>query len=1115
MNKINRFFKVFITLSVMTIGTGNIYSQNMVVSTTQTAAQLVNNVLLGGGVTAGSITYTGSATSKGSFTTGSSIGFLMDEGIILTSGAATDVPGWNTSGATSTSAGGQTDADLSALISGSSSITDATILEFDFVPISDTIKFDYIFASEEYPEFACGNFNDVFAFFLSGPNPLGGNYVKQNLALITGTNTYVGVNTINNGTAGTNGNAANCTAIDANWTSYSQYYNDNPKNANIIKIKPDGYTDIFTARAAVVIGQTYHIKLAIADVSDDGFDSYVFIKARSFSSPSLTLNLAATPDTICPGAQVKLRATVANGTPNYTYNWSTGVTHTNSTLLVDSIFVNPTVSTNYIVTVTDNDGASLTDTVRVVVMNSLNVTISGTATICNGASTTLTASGASNYLWNNGLSTNPLTVSPSTSTWYRVTGTSSGCTDTASIYIAVNPVPNVAINGLASICGGNSTVLTASGATNYTWNNSSTNSSLTINPTANTTYSVIGITSGCSDTATFNILVVTPPIVSITGVDSICGGSSTTLTALGATSYLWSNGVSINSNLVTPLINTTYSVIGTTSGCSDTATILVVIKNIPIASITGTNTICRGDSTTLVAHGGNSYLWNNNSILSSIRVSPINSSNYNVIVNSNGCLDTAFYLVTVNLIPVVSIGGDSSICNGSSTSLTANGATSYQWSNGIGTAVNAVSPSLNTTYTVIGTSLGCKDTVSIQVVVKPNPIVSITGINSICVGNSTNLQASGANSYLWNTGFLTNTTSVAPIVNTTYNVIGTTNGCSDTAFYGVQVKMLPVLTIQGSNHLCIGDSITLNASGADNYLWSPSASLSATTGSVVVSNPINNIQYTLVGNLNGCVDSIFYPITVNPIPTIQIQSNIQSGCEPLMVSFNISSTPQAQSAVWTFGNSTTSTSLTPNAYYLNDGIFDVTLSITDVNGCKNNTAENQFITVYPKPVVYFTFSPSPGMVNEPVTFTSTSTENPVLWSWNFGDGNSTTNTVPVETYTYLSSRNFTVTHYVETINGCRDTISKTVTVITRLIIPNVMTPNGDGANDYFFIDGLQFLENCELKIYNRWGGVIYKSENYQNNWDGEGAADGTYFYILTVPDFLQTGPFSGSITLFK
>jgi gliding motility-associated-like protein len=327
--------------------------------------------------------------------------------------------------------------------------------------------------------------------------------------------------------------------------------------------------------------------------------------------------------------------------------------------------------------------------------------------------------------------------------------------------------------------------------------------------------------------------------------------------------------------------------------------------------------------------------------------------------------------------------------------------------------------------------------------------------------------------------------------------------------------MLPVLAIQGSNQLCIGDSITLNASGADSYLWSPSTALSLTTGSYVISKPLNNIQYTLVGNLNGCVDSISYPITVNPIPSIQVLSNIQSGCEPLAVSFNLSSTPQAQNVVWNFGNSTTSTSLTPNAIYPYDGVYDVTLSITDIHGCKNSIVENQFITVYPKPVVNFTSTPDPGMVNEAMTFTSSSTENPVLWSWNFGDGNSTTNTVPIENYTYQSSRNFTVTHYVETEHGCSDTVSKTVTVITRLVIPNVLTPNSDGANDYFVIDGLQFLENCVLKIYNRWGSVVYESTDYKNNWDGGALADGTYFYILTVPDFLKTGPFSGSVTLLK
>ena len=270
-----------------------ILSQNLVV-TPQTATYLINNVLLGNGLTATNITSKGGANQIGTFSGGFSLSpgipFLLDQGIILTSGSITDLPGNNTSGATSTAAGGVSDVDLQAIIQDQSNkTTDVGAIEFDFVATSDTIGFRYVFASEEYPEFACGGFNDVFAFFLTGPSPSGVAYNKKNIALIPNTNTPVSVNTVNAGVFGSQGNAANCDLFDVNWRNYSNYYHDNPKNSSTIKIKADGYTSVFTAGAKVVCGETYHIKLAIADVgySDNGYDSYVFLEAKSFVSPGV------------------------------------------------------------------------------------------------------------------------------------------------------------------------------------------------------------------------------------------------------------------------------------------------------------------------------------------------------------------------------------------------------------------------------------------------------------------------------------------------------------------------------------------------------------------------------------------------------------------------------------------------------------------------------------------------------------------------------------------------------------------------------------------------------------------------------------------------------------
>lgn len=239
----------------------------LTVNSSPTPAQLVQNVLLGSGVTATNITYTGNASARGSFSGTSNIGF--SSGLIMATGNITNAIGPNNSGSESTDFGtSSNDPDLSAI--ASLDINDVAILEFDFIPNADTIKFRYVFGSEEYMEFANSSYNDAFGFFLSGPNPAGGTYNAQNIAIIPGTTTPVTINNVN--------------ALSPNAAYY--FNNENPAGTTI---EYDGFTVPLTAMAAVSCGQTYHIKIAIADVGDNSYDSGVFIEAGSFSSPGVSI----------------------------------------------------------------------------------------------------------------------------------------------------------------------------------------------------------------------------------------------------------------------------------------------------------------------------------------------------------------------------------------------------------------------------------------------------------------------------------------------------------------------------------------------------------------------------------------------------------------------------------------------------------------------------------------------------------------------------------------------------------------------------------------------------------------------------------------------------------
>jgi len=239
----------------------------------KTPAQLVQQVLVGSGVTVSNITFTGAPVAIREFNNGGTTNLGLLSGIILSTGQAADAVGPNNTGSKSTNNNTGSDPQLASLITAS--INDAAVLEFDFVPIADTIQFRYVFGSEEYPEYVF-SFNDVFGFFMTGPNPAGGNYTNKNIAIVPGTtNTPVSIYNINNGSSNS-GPCVNC-----------QYY---VNNTGGLTIQFDGMTTVLTAIAVVVPCQTYHMKLAIGDAGDHVLDSGVFLEANSFSSSAVQIS---------------------------------------------------------------------------------------------------------------------------------------------------------------------------------------------------------------------------------------------------------------------------------------------------------------------------------------------------------------------------------------------------------------------------------------------------------------------------------------------------------------------------------------------------------------------------------------------------------------------------------------------------------------------------------------------------------------------------------------------------------------------------------------------------------------------------------------------------------
>jgi len=239
----------------------------LIVNQQTSMTQLVNNFILSG-VTASNISFTGDSNAVGSFLNGNSTNLGMNDGIILTTGVINGTPaiGGSVSGFSNTSNNQPGDSLLGLLTTAPT--YDAAVLEFDLVPVGNILEFQYVFASEEYPEYVNSGFNDIFGFFINGSNPGGGNFTDENIALIPGSNQVVCINNVN---ASTN----------------SSYFVDNLA-LNGTSIVFDGFTTVLIAQASVVPLSTYHLKMAIADVSDGVFDSGIFLKAQSMKSYTIT-----------------------------------------------------------------------------------------------------------------------------------------------------------------------------------------------------------------------------------------------------------------------------------------------------------------------------------------------------------------------------------------------------------------------------------------------------------------------------------------------------------------------------------------------------------------------------------------------------------------------------------------------------------------------------------------------------------------------------------------------------------------------------------------------------------------------------------------------------------
>lgn len=559
------------------------------------------------------------------------------------------------------------------------------------------------------------------------------------------------------------------------------------------------------------------------------------------------------------------------------------------------------------------------------------------------------------------------------------------------------------------------------------------------------------------------IHVVDPPTAGISGDNNICNGESTILTASGGGTYSWSTTASTSAITVSPSSNASYSVTVSNGTCTSSASINVTVNALPNVTISGTTTICSGDNTTLTGNNASSYEWSTTETTPAIIVSPAGNTTYIVTgTDGNGCENTASVMVTVTAPPVALITGNTSVCAGEAITLTANGTGTYLWSTGETTPTISPIPGSNITYSLTVTAGTCNDRDSIDITVLAPPVAGISGDFNICNGEFTLLTGSGGGTYDWGSSGTGVTINVNPSSNTTYILTVNDGTCEDTAMATVYVSALPSILISGPTEICIGDDVTLTASGGSSYLWNTSETTPSITDTPTITS-----TYTVTGSDGTCSNSASISVTVSAPPTALISGDNEI-CQGTISNLVASG---GGTYSWSNGITTANNSVSP----LTSTTYIVTVSI----GSCSDTA-SIFLTVHPLP-------PANAGNDTLIYFGGSAYLN--------GSGGSIYQWSPAlfldcfDCQSPVASPETTTWYFVMVTdaNGCIATDSVLVRVEYNcgdVFLPNAFSPNNDGYNDEFRIRG-NCIVTIDLKIYDRWGEKVFETNDPLLGWNGE------------------------------
>lgn len=784
------------------------------------------------------------------------------------------------------------------------------------------------------------------------------------------------------------------------------------------------------------------------------------------NGPEIEITETTAPS--CEGGDGAIGIDVTGGTPNYTYEWLDA----NDNIVGTTDFVEGLSAGTYSVSVTDDEGCSATE------ITSLSNPPSG-----DDPSFQLTdfCAGASNGAIN---------ISP-----------------TGGEFSIFSPT-----NDGASIDENTGELFDAVGGTTYSIE-----------------YTVVD--EGCSYSSVEEVIVSTGPEFTLSSSNPSCGNNDGEIVLNGLSdseTYTLTytvNGVETQPEAVTadanggvtidglPLGNYSNFVLVTGDGCTGSLTDVVnlVEPGSPTISAPDDMEVCLGEAVTISADNpGNATVeWSNGLVDGEIFTpSTAGVTTYTVTASLDDCSATASVTVTVNELPNVSAGTDQAVCEGESITLNGNGAVTYTWSPAVSDGV-AFEVNETTIYEVTGVDEnGCENTDEVTIVVEEPAVPVFNELDAICEGDELTLASTSTNGIngTWSPAFDNTQT-------TTYTFTPNGNeGCAVPVEVTILVNEVPIdPTVITTPADCDNPSTSIisNYNPSNEYTFTPTGPFFTEGG--VIDGMIEGIEYTVSANNGMCSsgESESFSLTVLIAPEAQFNTD-GIGCAPVTAQFENNS-GEAMSYLWEFGDGSTSTEESPTHVYNEEGCYDVTLTVTNADGCMSTITEGDVVCVASSPVADFTTSTNElDETDEEVIFYDNS-NGATSYDWIFGNGEHSTDANPIYSYEGSAPGDYIVTLIVSNDAGCTDTARTIIHVPedVTFYVPNSFTPDGDAFNGTFkpVFSPRTNPRDYEMLIFNRWGELIFETHDVEIGWDGS--------YLQNKQGLVKEGIYIWKVTFKK